>query len=338
MKRIGVLTSGGDVPGLNACIRAVTRTALAHGVEVVGIRQGYAGLMRGDLIPLDSRAVGGILQRGGTILGTARSAWFETLAGQTQAVAQLSKANLDGLIVIGGNGSLRGALALYELGVPVIGVPKTIDNDQYGTDISIGVDTALNTITDAIGRIKDTASSHHRAFLVETMGRNCGYLALASGVISGAEMVLIPERPAPPSAVANIIERAYSLGKAHCIIVVAEGWRPGLRELQRYLCEPAGPATGPARTTTSQNDGDRFDVREVVLGHVQRGGSPTAFDRMLATRLGAFATEQLLSNAGVGKMAGWHHAQPTLIPLKIATACNPELDETLLHLVEVMAT
>jgi 6-phosphofructokinase 1 len=323
MQRIGVLTSGGDVPGLNACIRAVTRTALAQGVQVMGIQHGYAGLMRGDMVSLDSRAVGGIMQRGGTFLGTARSTAFETEAGQQQAVMQLAHAGIEGLVVIGGDGSLRGALALHRMGMPVVGVPKTIDNDQYGTDIAIGVDTALNTIVDAIGRVKDTASSHHRAFLIETMGRNCGYLALVSSLVSGAELALIPERPAPPEAVAAAIEQAYRIGKAHCIIVVAEGWRPGIRALQAHLRE--------------HNRDEGFDVREVVLGHVQRGGTPTAFDRMLATRLGAFATERLLDGTGSGMMAGWHGNHVGLISLSEAVVGCHELDGELLRLAEVLA-
>ena len=327
MKRIGVITSGGDVPGLNACIRAVTRTALALGVEVMGVQNGYAGLMRGEMILLDSRAVGGIMQRGGTFLGTARSRIFETSDGQRQAMLQLALAGIEGLIVIGGDGSLRGALALQELGVPVIGVPKTIDNDQFGTDISIGVDTALNTIVDAIGRVKDTASSHHRAFLIETMGRNSGYLALAGALVSGAELALIPERPAPLEAVAAVIEQAYRVGKAHCIIVVAEGWQPGIRALQTHLHQHS----------RQHFEDEGFDVREVVLGHIQRGGTPTAFDRMLATRLGAFATEKLLDGTGNGMLAGWHGNRVGLIPLCDATSRRNALDVELLQLAEMMA-
>ena len=323
MKRIGVLTSGGDVPGLNACIRAVTRTALACGVEVMGVQHGYAGLMRGEMVSLDSRAVGGIMQRGGTFLGTARSPAFETLAGQQRAADQVARAGIEGLVIIGGNGSLCGALALHELGVPVIGVPKTIDNDQYGTDIAIGVDTALNTIVEAIGRVKDTASSHHRAFLIETMGRNCGYLALVSSLVSGAELALVPEHPVSPEAVAHAIEQAYRLGKSHCIIVVAEGWRPGIRALQAHLRE--------------NNREEGFDVREVVLGHVQRGGTPTAFDRMLATRLGAFATERLLDDSGNGMLTGWHGNHVGMISLHEAVAGCRELDPELLRLAGMLA-
>jgi 6-phosphofructokinase 1 len=288
------------------------------------VRKGYDGLIGGDYFALDSRVVGGIMQRGGTFLGTARSAAFETPAGQEQAVAQIARAGIEGLVIIGGNGSLRGALALHERGVPVVGVPKTIDNDQYGTDIAIGVDTALNTIVDAIGKVKDTASSHHRAFLIETMGRNCGYLALMSSIASGAELALIPEHPVSPEAVAVVIEQAYRLGKSHCIIVVAEGWQPGMRALQAHL---------------RNNDRDEgFDVREVVLGHVQRGGAPTAFDRMLATRLGVFAAERLLDGTGHGMLAGWHGNRVGLMPLREATAGCRELDPEWVQIATTLAT
>jgi 6-phosphofructokinase 1 len=325
MKRIGVLTSGGDVPGLNACIRAVTRMAVDRGVEVVGVQHGFTGLIKGEFTALDQRAVGGILQRGGTILGTARCKEFETDEGRSEAIQQLSKTGIDGLVVIGGNGSLTGAMKLNEMGVPLIGIPKTIDNDQFGTDIAIGVDTALNTIVEAVGRVKDTASSHHRAFLVETMGRDCGYLALASGIASGAEMALIPEHPATPDAVAKVIETSYRVGKAHCIIMVAEGWEPGTRSLQAFLNQHC----------TGSNEG--FDVREVVLGHIQRGGTPSAFDRILATRLGAYAVERLLDCRGAGMMAGLHGRKIDVIPLREATSRRQELDPEMLRLADILA-
>jgi 6-phosphofructokinase 1 len=193
MKRIGVLTSGGDGPGLNPCIRAVTRTALSLGMEVCGIKRGFAGLMDGEMVDLNDRSVGGILGKGGTFLGTARALEFKTLKGQREALRNLNQAAVEGLVVIGGNGSLNGALALHKLGFPVVGVPATIDNDVGGTDIAIGVDTSMNTILDAIDKIKDTASSHQRAFLIEVMGRDSGYLALMGSIVGGAEAVLIPE-------------------------------------------------------------------------------------------------------------------------------------------------
>lgn len=327
MKRIAILTSGGDVPGLNACIRAAARVAIYAGAEVIGVEHGYAGLIEGHFKRLDLRSVGGILSRGGTILGTVRSKAFETEAGRKEAITQLSRAGIDGLIVVGGNGSLRGAAYLSEMGLPLVGVPKTIDNDQYGTDIAIGVDTALNTIVDAVGRIKDTASSHHRAFLVETMGRDCGYLALASGIISGAEMALIPEFPASPDSVAQTIETSYRIGKAHCIIMLAEGWPPGMRALKDFLNQ----------THNGHPHNEGFDVREVVLGHIQRGGTPSAFDRMLATRLGAFAAEQLLSGTGHGAMVGLQGNQLTLMPLAEAISKCKVLDLELLRLADILA-
>jgi len=323
MKRIGIITSGGDVPGLNACIRAATRTAISLGAEVIGVENGYAGLIKGQFQPLSLRSVSGILTKGGTFLQTARSKEFETEVGLHKSAQQVQDAGIDGLIVIGGNGSLMGANALYKLGVPLIGVPKTIDNDQYGTDISIGVDTALNTISDAVSKIKDTASSHHRAFLVETMGRNCGYLALVSGIVSGAEMVLVPELPATPDEVAETILQSYQIGKAHCIIMVAEGWKPGTQALKTYL--------------NSHRNDDTFDVREVVLGHIQRGGTPSAFDRMLATRLGAAAAEHLLDGSGVGRMVGLHGGDIGTISLDEATHNCKGIDERLLRLADILA-
>ena len=233
------------------------------------------------------------------------------------------RAGIEGMVVIGGNGSLAGANELYKLGFPLVGVPKTIDNDQFGTDTAIGVDTALNTIAEAVGRVKDTASSHRRAFLIEVMGRHCGYLALASSIICGAEMVLIPEMPAPMDAVAQAILDSYRVGKAHCIIVVAEGWQPGMRALQDYL-------------HVNRID-EEFDVREVVLGHVQRGGTPTAFDRLLATRMGVKAVESLLDGSGVGKMTGLCGSEITLIDLAEATSGQKELPHELLRISKMLS-
>ncbi len=322
MKRIAVITSGGDVPGLNACIRAVTRTALAQNLEVMGVRRGYVGLMEGDFIQMSSRDVAGILRKGGTILGTARSREFMTDAGRRIALEKLQQAGIEGMVVIGGNGSLAGAYELYKLGMPLVGIPKTIDNDQYGTDTAIGVDTALNTIAEAVGRIKDTASSHQRAFLVEVMGRNCGYLSLASGIICGAEMSLIPEYPANMDAVAEIILESYRRRKAHCIIMVAEGWHPGIHALQNYLCS---------------NDFDEgFDVREVVLGHVQRGGTPSAYDRLLAMRMGVRAVDALLDGSGVGKMVSLHGDRIDLTDLAEATSQVKPLSEELLRIMRLL--
>ena len=289
MKRIAVLTSGGDGPGLNPCIRAVVRSALAKGIEVMGVRRGYDGLIDCDMIDLNARSVGGILNRGGTFLGTARCPEFMTKQGQREALRNLNRIGIDGLVVIGGNGSLTGALKLHELGFPVVGIPGTIDNDVNGTDISIGVDTTLNTILDAVDKIKDTASSHQRAFLIEVMGRDSGYLALMASIGSGAELVLIPEVETKVEDVVKAVDDAYIRGKAHCIILVAEGWKPGARELTDYLRE--------------RREEIGFGVRLTVLGHVQRGGSPTAYERILATRLGTAAVEALL-RGDYGMMVG----------------------------------
>jgi 6-phosphofructokinase 1 len=326
MKRIAVVTSGGDVPGLNAAIRAVTRSALSMHLEVIGIKRGYAGMIEGDFVPFDSSSVGGILRRGGTILGSARCKEFETEAGLRKAADRLSNAGIDGVVIIGGNGSLRGALRLHELGVPLIGIPKTIDNDQFGTDIAIGVDTALNTIADAIGKIKDTASSHRRAFLIEVMGRHCGYLALASGIVGGAEVILIPEFPLTFEQVSSEIHRAHKMGKPHCIAVIAEGWQPGLLALKAYLKD---------HDSSEMESG--YSVREVILGHVQRGGTPTAFDRLLASRMSVFAVEKLVSGEGNGMMVGLQKGRIELVALSEATSRDKPLDPQLLEVAKLLA-
>ena len=321
MDRIGVLTSGGDNPGLNPCIRAVVRMGLHRGVEVMGIHRGYAGLIGGEIKAMDARSVGGILARGGTILGTARAPEFREPQGRRKALRMLNRFDIDGLVVIGGNGSLTGAMELHRLDFPTVGIPSTIDNDINGTDISIGVDTALNTILDAIDKIKDTASSHNRAFLIETMGRNSGYLALASGLAGGAELVLCPEIETTLEEVARTVECAYVRGKAHAIIVVAEGWKPGTDEIARQLAE--------------RKEELGFSVRVTRLGHVQRGGSPSAFDRILATRLGAEAVKQLL-DGNSGHMIGWLHSDFHLTPLEEAVAYQKELDPDLYELSAIM--
>jgi len=321
MKRIGVLTSGGDGPGLNPCIRAVTRMALGHGLEVMGIERGYAGLMDGEMIPLDARSVGGIIGRGGTFLGTARAPEFKTPQGQREALRNLNRHGIEGLVVIGGNGSLTGACALHRLGFPVVGVPATIDNDAVGTDMAIGVDTALNTILDAIDKIKDTASSHQRAFLIETMGRDSGYLALMSGIAGGAEMVLIPEVETTLEEVAQGLLDAYVRGKAHCIAVVAEGHKPGTQAVADYLCE--------------RQEELGFEVRVTVLGHIQRGGAPSAFDRILATRLGAAAAREL-QEGNHGHIVGLIGNQIVLTPLEDVLAQRKELDLGLCELSKIM--
>lgn len=278
MRRIAVMTSGGDAPGMNAAVRAVVRAGLEQGVEVFGIRQAYAGLVAGDFERLTSREVSGILQRGGTMLQTARNEEFKTPAGQKKALRSLNEHGIEGVIVIGGDGSLRGAIKLHEMGVPVIGVPASIDNDIWGTDMAIGVDTALNTILDAIDRLRDTATSHNRCFIIEVMGRSCGYLALMGAILGGAEIVIIPEFEISREDVAKSLEDAYVRGKNHAIAVIAEGASYRATELETYL--------------TQQAVG--FEVRLTILGHTQRGGSPSAYDRLLATRMGVDAVNYLL--------------------------------------------
>jgi len=222
-KRIGVLSSGGDAPGINPCLRAVIRTAVYHDIEVIGIEEGFDGLIRGDMREIRPRDVGGVLQQGGTFLRTARCPEFKELKTQRKGLRELNAAGIDGLVVVGGDGSLRGANALANLGFPVVGAPASIDNDIYGTDMSLGVDTALNTIMGALDKLRDTASSHQRVFLVETMGRNCGYLALQAGIVGGAEQILIPEKEVDMMDVARDIERAYERGKSHAIMPNSRG-------------------------------------------------------------------------------------------------------------------
>ena len=279
MKRIAVLTSGGDAPGMNAAIRAVTRCALNTGWSVIGVRQGFQGLIEGNYFEMNVRSVSGILQHGGTMLGSARSEEFKTELGRLTALRALNQHNVDALVVIGGNGSQTGSHALAQMGFPVIGVASTIDNDLVGSDITIGVDTALNIALEAIDRLKTTASSHQRAFVIEVMGRNCGYLALNVGLAGGAEAVSIPEIETTPEQIAEIVQHAYRQGKAHAIVVVAEGARYNAEALVAHFREKHAQ-TG-------------FQLRTTTLGHVQRGGAPSAFDRLLASRLGAGAVAAL---------------------------------------------
>ena len=279
VQTIGVLTSGGDAPGMNPCIRAVVRTAISNELQVVGIREGYMGLVNGDMNRVQARDVGGILQVGGTMLGTARCPEFLKKKGQREAIRNLHEASIDALVVIGGDGSMRGARVLAEEGIQVIGLPGSIDNDMWGTSMSIGTDTALNTIQDAIDKLRDTASSHRRAFIIETMGRNCGYLAVMAGLVGGAEMVLLPEKDISVEEVAQAVEESYKRGKTHAIIVVAEGASLRATELSAQLNElDVG-----------------FKTRVTILGHIQRGGRPSAFDRLIATRLGVASVERILA-------------------------------------------
>ncbi len=302
MKRIAVMTSGGDSPGMNAAIRAVVRTGMEYDMEVYGVRQAYTGLINGDFELLTSVEVSGILQRGGTILQTARNDEFRTTQGQRRALRRLNEKGIEALIVIGGNGSLTGALALHNLGFQVIGIPGSIDNDIFGTDMCIGVDSALNTILDALDRLRDTASSHQRAFIIEVMGRNCGYLALMGSILGGAEIVVTPEREVTMEDVAKALADAYVRGKSHAIAVIAEGAPYKTTDLAEYL-------------KTHQEIG--FEIRLTILGHTQRGGSPTAFDRLLATRMGVKAV-QCVRDGMSGKMVALSGREIKPIPLEDA--------------------
>jgi 6-phosphofructokinase 1 len=320
IQTIGVMTSGGDSPGMNPFIRAVVRTASANNIRVLGIEEGYEGLIHGKFIELGVRDVGGILQRGGTILRTARSKEFREPNGQREAIRQINNAGMDAVIIGGGDGSLHGAQKLAERGIPVIGVPASIDNDIFGTDMCIGVDTALNTIVDAIDKIRDTASSHSRAFLVETMGRESGYLAIQAGIVTGAELVLTPENPLPPESVANAIEEAYKRGKTHAIIVVAEGYTPHTSELGAMI--------------DAMDIG--FTTRVTILGHIQRGGKPTAFDRMLATRFGLKAVDFLLSGL-TNVMTGLNGREITPIPIDEVLANTKHVSEDYLRMTNILS-
>lgn len=320
IKRIGVLTSGGDAPGMNACVRAVVRTATFHGIEVMGIHEGYQGMIRGEIKLMTTRDVGGIIQQGGTIIQTARSKEFMTKQGQREAIRELNENGIDGVVVIGGDGSLNGARALASLGVKVIGIPASIDNDIFGTEMSIGVDTALNTIIHAIDQLRDTASSHNRAFIVETMGRNCGYLAQVSAIISGAEMVLLPGVEVDIQEIAKLIEDSYIKGKNHAIIVVAEGALLRATEISQGL-----------------KDLDvGFSTRVTILGHIQRGGRPTAFDRLLGTRLGVKAVEALIAGE-TDQMAGLRSGDIVLVPLEEVVSNSIIINEKFIELFKRVA-
>ena len=321
MKRIAVLTSGGDAPGMNAAIRAVTRTGLDKGWEVYGIHHGYAGLITGDMAPLAARDVSGIIQHGGTVLGSARCPEFRTEEGQKQAIRILEGRKIEALVVIGGNGSQTGANALSQLGYPVVGVASTIDNDLYGSEMTIGVDTALNIALEALDRLKITASSHQRAFLLEVMGRDCGYLALMTGIAGGAEAVAIPEVETNPETLAETIQQAYDRGKAHAVIVVAEGANYNAVKLDAYFKE--------------HRERLGFDLRVTILGHVQRGGNPSAFDRILASRLGAAATEQVASN-NFGVLVGLEKNEIVPTPLNVVVGNKKPIDLRLLELARIL--
>lgn len=322
MKKVAVLTSGGDAPGMNAAIRAVTRMAIEVGSQVIGIRHGFQGLLTKDKVLLDARSVGGIIERGGTFLGSSRSPEFETEGGRKKALAFLSEEGINGLVVIGGNGSQAGADFLGKAGFPVVGVASTIDNDLPETDITLGVDTAVNTALEAIDRIKTTASAHNRAFLVEVMGRECGYLALISAIAGGAEVVAIPELPLDPEEIARELRAAYDRGKAHAIAVIAEGCRLN--------------ASGLAAWFKEHQERIGFDLRVTTLGHIQRGGAPTAFDRLLATRMGAEAVKSLHEKES-GVLIGLSKGEIRRIPFADVVGRTKVPDLKLLTLARILA-
>jgi 6-phosphofructokinase 1 len=282
MKRIAVFTSGGDAPGMNACIRAVVRGGLHHGVEIFGIIRGFNGLIKGDIIPLNSQSVSNIIQRGGTILKSARSKEFMTSEGRRKGYEQLKSHGIEGLVAIGGNGTFTGAEIFFnEFQIPTVGAPGTIDNDLFGTDYTIGYDTAVNTALDAIDKIRDTADSHDRIFFIEVMGRDSGYIAVQSGISGGAESILIPEERQTVDDVVATLKAGFAKKKSSSIVVVAEG-------------DEEGHAANIAEKIKSTIDVP-VDIRVTNLGHIQRGGSPSAFDRILASRLGLGALEGLLT-------------------------------------------
>ena len=310
--RIGVMTSGGDAPGMNAAVRAVFRMGSHLGLEVVGVQDGYQGLLNGQIWAVSDQQLDGIERRGGTILGTSRSAEFRTPRGLDQALSQLDQHNIEGLIVIGGEGSFQGALTLHRRGFQVIGVPASIDNDVGGTAVAIGVDTAINTALDAIDKLKDTAAAFRRAFVVEVMGRSSGWIALQAAIAAGADMVLIPEIPCEVDMVMQRLRQAKASGKSHFILVAAEGIQPTATEIGALI---------------TQREDVPYESRLTILGHIQRGGSPTAFDRLLAARLGARAVEELAAGRP-GTVVGLRSMQTVTTPLEDATKeplqFNPE--------------
>jgi 6-phosphofructokinase 1 len=303
-------------------VRAVVRMALHYGWEPWGVREGYAGLLAGEMTPLTSRSVSGIIGQGGTFLGSSRSEVFMTPHGLREALRHLNEAGIDALVVIGGDGTLKGARTLEEAGFPTVGVPGTIENDVCGTDVSIGVDTALNTALEALDRIKDTAASHQQVFLVEMMGAQSGYLTLMAGIAGGAEVVCIPEVPFTLEEVASEVAGAYVRGKKHCIVLVAEGAEPHTTAIADYLCE--------------HQEETGFGVRLSILGHVQRGGPPTAYDRLLGTRFGAAAVQKLHEGVS-GIMVGLDDGQLAYPALREVTEGVRRIDESYYALAKMLA-
>jgi 6-phosphofructokinase 1 len=322
LKRIAVFTSGGDAPGMNACIRAVVRTAIYHKLEVYGIRRGYQGMIDNDMNQMNSRSVSNIIQSGGTILKTARCKEFRTPEGRKIAVENLKLNGIEGLVCIGGNGSYAGALELFEeYGLPTIGLPGTIDNDLYGTDYTIGFDTAINTAVEAIDKIRDTADSHDRTFLIEVMGRDAGFIGISVGISGGAEGILIPEDLNDLEKVYQYFDRTDKRTKSFSIVIVAEGDEEG----------------GVMQLAANLNERyPDLNVRSTILGHIQRGGSPTARDRILASRLGHSAVMALLDgekNCAVGIV----HDNVNLTPFEDAVSRHKEINPSLIKMAEILA-
>lgn len=327
-RRIGILTSGGDAPGMNAAVRTLVRAALSFDMEPFGIYRGYHGLINNEIERLTSQSVSGIIQRGGTVLKSARSKEFMTPAGVEQAVNNLKEHGIDGVVVIGGDGSFRGALELAKHDIQVIGIPATIDNDIPCTDYSIGFDTAVNTVMDAVNKIRDTASSHERVYIVEVMGRHCGYLALYSGLACGADSILIPEAKYDLEDVCARIKRAYEVGKGHNIVMLAEGvglnLKPPVENISFTIGKQIEEYTG-------------YETRIVILGHIQRGGSPTVNDRILASRL-AYQAVRLIAQGQSGKMVGQIEKQIRAFDLDYALAQTKSIDMEYYHLAEILST
>jgi len=311
MKRVAVLTSGGDAPGMNAAIRSVVRCGIAKGWEMYGVKGGYKGLIAGNISQMGARDVGGIIHQGGTVLGSARCPEFLTVEGRELAIRNMNRIGIDALIVIGGNGSQTGTYELHKMGFKVVGIASTIDNDLYGSTMTIGVDTALNIALEALDRLKVTASSHQRAFLLEVMGRNCGYLALMTGIAGGAEAILLPEVETDLEQLAEVLHQAYEKGKAHAIVVVAEGAKYNAAALTQYF----------------KDNRDRlgFSVRSTILGHVQRGGEPSAYDRILASRFGDGAIEAV-DRGEYGVLVGIKEDKIVTTPLDVVVANKKSLN------------
>lgn len=323
IKCVGILTSGGDAPGMNAAIRAVVRTAIYHQLQVIGIKQGYTGMINGNFEELYAHSVSDIIQKGGTILKTARSEEFRTPEGRKKAYDQLQRAGINALVVIGGDGSFTGARNFSEEfdDIPIVGIPGTIDNDLYGTDYTIGYDTALNTVVQNVDKIRDTASSHDRLFFIEVMGRDAGYIALFSGVACGAEAILIPEVKTDVAGLKSFLEKDFKHKKSSNIIIVAEG-------------ETEGGAFAIAQKV--KNDFKEYDVKVAVLGHIQRGGSPSALDRTLASRMGFAAVEALLDDQK-SIMIGIANDKIVHVPFNQAIKNKKGINTKLLDLAEILS-